>query len=80
MLGRRSGVSKILTDKVPFLVYNHCIAHRLARAYSKAANELVYLKKFKNETKREKEEQEYIGSGNEEERIKGNMLKEKKRN
>ena len=52
MLGRRSGVSKILTYKVPFLVCNHYIAHRLARAYSKAANELVYLKKIQKRNKK----------------------------
>ena len=45
MLGRRNGVSKILTDKVPF-VCNHCIAHRLVLACSQAGNELVYF--FKN--------------------------------
>ena len=52
MLGR---VSKILTDKVPFWVCNHCIAHRLARTYSKAANELVYLKKIQRDIKLKKE-------------------------
>ena len=56
MLGRRSGVSKILTDKVPFLVCNYCIAHMLARAYSKAANELVYLRKFTRDIKTRKKE------------------------
>ncbi len=48
MLGRKGGVSKILRDKVPFLVSNHCIAHRLALACGQAANEIPYLKKFKD--------------------------------
>ena len=48
MLGSRGGVSKLLTDKVPFLVSNHCIAHRLALACGKSANEIPYLKRFKS--------------------------------
>lgn len=45
MLGIRGRVSKLLKDKVPFLVANHCIAHRLALACGQAANEVPYLKK-----------------------------------
>ena len=48
MLGRRGGVSRLLKDKIPFLVSNHCIAHRLALACGQAANEIPYLKKFKD--------------------------------
>ena len=44
MLGIRGGVSKLLKDEVPFLVTNHCIAHRLALAAGQAANEITYLK------------------------------------
>ena len=47
MLGIRGGVSKLLKDQVPFLVANHCIAHRLALAAGQAANEITYLKRFK---------------------------------
>ena len=42
MLGRRGGVSRLLKDKIP------CIAHRLALACGQAANEIPYLKKFKD--------------------------------
>ena len=48
MLGSRSGVSKRLKDQVPFLVANHCIAHRLALAAGQSANEIPYLKRFKD--------------------------------
>ena len=48
MLGARGGVSKLLRDHVPFLVANHCIAHRLALACGQAANEIRYLKEFKD--------------------------------
>ena len=46
MLGNRGGVSKLLREKAPFLVANHCIAHRLVLAFGQAANEIPYLKKF----------------------------------
>ena len=48
MLGVRRGVSTLLKEKVPTLVANHCIAHRLALACGQAANEVAYLKKFKD--------------------------------
>ena len=48
MLGSRGGVSKLLKDEVPFLVAHHCIAHRLALACGQSANEIPYLKRFKN--------------------------------
>ena len=48
MLGCRGGVSKLMKDKVPYLIVNHCVAHRLALACGQAANEINYLKKFKN--------------------------------
>ena len=40
MLGRRGGVSKLLMDHVPYLISNHCIAHRLALACGQAANDV----------------------------------------
>ena len=48
MLGIRGGVSKLLKDQVPFLVPNHCIAHRLALDAGQVANEVTYLKRFKD--------------------------------
>ena len=48
MLGVRGGVSALLKQHVPFLVSNHCIAHRLALACGQAANEIAYLKRFKD--------------------------------
>ena len=47
MLGCRGGVSTLLKEKVPYLIVNHCVAHRLALACGQAANEINYLKKFK---------------------------------
>ena len=48
MLGSRGGVCKLLRDKTPFLVSNHCIAHRLALACGQVVNQIPYLKKFKD--------------------------------
>lgn len=48
MLGCKGGVSKLMKDCVPYLIANHCIAHRLALACGQAANEINYLKKFKS--------------------------------
>ena len=48
MLGSRGGVSKLLMDKTPFLVSNHYIAHQLALACGQVANQIRYLKKFKD--------------------------------
>ena len=48
MLGVRGGVSTPLKEETPFLVANHCIAHRLALACGQAANEIPYLKRFKD--------------------------------
>ena len=48
MLGNRGGVSKLLREKAPFLVANRCIAHRLALACGQTANEILYLKEFKD--------------------------------
>ena len=48
MLGSRGGVSKLLKDQVPFIVANHCVAHRLAWAAGQLANEIPYLKRFKD--------------------------------
>lgn len=46
MLGSRGGVSKLLRDKIPFIVSNHCIAHHLGLACGQAANQIPYLKLF----------------------------------
>ena len=43
-MGRNNGVSKLLKDHVPYLLSNHCIAHRLALACGQAANEIRFLK------------------------------------
>ena len=40
MLGVRGGVSTLLKQQTPFLVANHCIAHRLALACGQAAKEI----------------------------------------
>ena len=48
MLGVRGGVSTLLKQQTPFLVANHCIAHRVALACGQAANEIPYLKRFKD--------------------------------
>ena len=48
MLGVRGSVSTLLKEETPFLVANHCIAHRLALACGQAASEIPYLKRFKD--------------------------------
>ena len=48
MLGVRGGVSKRLKDKVLFLASHHCIAHCLALACRKSADEISYRKWFKS--------------------------------
>lgn len=49
MVGNRNGVAKLLKDETNGLLVNcHCIAHRLALACAQAANEIKYLKKFKD--------------------------------
>ena len=48
MLGACGGVSRLLKDQIPFLVANHCVAHRFALAAGQAANEIPYLKRFKD--------------------------------
>ena len=42
--GLGSGVSKLLRDKVPFLVSNHCICSPAGLACGQAADEISYLK------------------------------------
>ena len=49
MLDACGGVSTLLKQQTPFLVANHCIAHRLALACGQAANEIPYLKRFKDD-------------------------------
>lgn len=48
MIGSRNGVAAKLKEKVPWLVNNHCVAHRLALACSQAAEAIPYMKKFKD--------------------------------
>ena len=48
MLDVCGGVSTLVKQQTPFLVANHCIAHRLALACGQAANEIPYLKRFKD--------------------------------
>ena len=62
MLGSREGISKLLRDKSPFLVSNHCIAHRLALACGQAANQIqkslkIYLTSFIASTRNHQIEQ-----------------------
>lgn len=47
MVGRLNGVSTQLRDRVPHLLSNHCVAHRLALASAQAAAKVPYLEKFK---------------------------------
>ena len=49
MIGARSGVATLLKDKSPWVIANHCVAHRLTLAYAQAADEVytLCLKKFK---------------------------------
>ena len=44
MLGAHGEVSKLLKDRLPFLAAHHCIAHCLALACGKSANETLYHK------------------------------------
>ena len=48
MLGVRGEVSKLLKDKVPFLVSHQCIAHQLTLACGQSPNEILYLHKLIN--------------------------------
>ena len=47
MIGRHSGVATLLKQKSPWLIANHCVAHRLALASAQAADAVPYVKKFK---------------------------------
>lgn len=47
MVGNKNGVAAQLRSEVPYLLSNHCVAHRLALASAQAASEIPYLKKFK---------------------------------
>ncbi|XP_060603655.1 E3 SUMO-protein ligase KIAA1586-like [Ruditapes philippinarum] len=48
MVGRQNGVAAQLRRRVPHLVNNHCVAHRLALAVGQAAKGVPYLQKFKD--------------------------------
>ena len=50
MLRAHGDVSKRLKDKAPFLAAHHCIAHHLALACGQSADEISYLKQFKEST------------------------------
>ena len=47
MIGARSGVATLLKHICPWMISNHCVAHRLALAAGQAAEEVAYIKKFK---------------------------------
>ena len=47
MLGKKGGVAALLKARVPFMIANHCVAHRLALACGQASDEVPYLLKFK---------------------------------
>ena len=44
MLGCRGGVSALMKERVPYLIANHCVSHRLALACGQAADEITYHK------------------------------------
>ena len=46
MMGERSGVTTRMKKCNPFLLSTHCIAHRLALASGKAADNVTYLKQY----------------------------------
>ena len=41
MIGARRGVATLLKQTCPWLISNHCVAHRLALAASQAADEVA---------------------------------------
>ena len=47
IIGTRGGVAALLKGRSPWVIANHCIAHRLVLAAGQAANEIPYVKKFK---------------------------------
>ena len=47
MIGSRGGVATLLKEMAPWLISNHCVAHRLALAAAQAADEVAYVQKFK---------------------------------
>ncbi|XP_041377598.1 zinc finger protein 862-like [Gigantopelta aegis] len=47
MLGKKGGVVALFKRDIPWLISNHCVAHRLALAVSQSANRITYLKNFK---------------------------------
>lgn len=47
MVGRENGVAAKLRRRVPHLLNNHCVAHRLALAAAQGAKDISYLQKFK---------------------------------
>jgi hypothetical protein len=47
MISACGGVATLLKGKCPWLIPNHCVAHRLALAAAQAADEVAYVKTFK---------------------------------
>ena len=45
MLGNKSGVAKRLLDFCPYLIVNHCVAHKLALACKDASKEIEFYEK-----------------------------------
>ena len=47
MIGQHGGVAAQPKQLSPWVIANHCVAHRLALASAQAADEITYVKKFK---------------------------------
>ena len=48
MKGNQNGVAAQLKQAVPWIIANHCVAHRLTLASAQAADEIPYIKRFKS--------------------------------
>ncbi|XP_060580037.1 zinc finger protein 862-like [Ruditapes philippinarum] len=48
MVGKKTGVAVQLRQRVPHLISNHCVAHRLALAVAQAVKGVPYLPRFKD--------------------------------
>ena len=46
ILGCWGGVSILMKERVPYLIANHCVAHRLALACGQAVDEITHHKKI----------------------------------
>ena len=48
MMENQNGVAAQLKQAVPWIIANHCVAHRLALATAQAADKIPYTKTFKS--------------------------------